>query len=219
MIGRGERNVTVRAGTRKRWAVDRQQFLILLVAAVMMTSFVLLVCWPQKRELAALGLALEYERDLVTRKVLASNEGMYVSARIPGLRMAQGVFCRCLPPQPRVAEFLAAVAESVAAEPDVTHEIERAGARPSEPPGPAPAVPLRLRLTGPFEGVYRCLAAIETLERLSRFRHVRCMKAQSAGCVVAEADVLVFYLPESDENQTSPGGTGGGDADARQTQG
>ncbi len=219
MLGRGERDVTARAGTRKRWAVDRQQFLILLVAAVMMTSFVLLVCWPQKRELTALGLALEYERDLVTRKVLTSNEGMYVSARIPGLRMAQGVFSRCLPPRPRVAEFLVAVAESVAAEPDVTHEIERAEARPSEPTGPAPAVPLRLRLTGPFEGVYRCLAAIETLERLSRFRHVRCMKAQSAGCVVAEADVLVFYLPESDQNQTSPGGTGAGDADARQTQG
>jgi len=198
--------VTARTSTRKRWAVDRQQFLILLVAAVMMTSFVLLVCWPQQRELTALGQALEHERDVVSQKVLASNEGVYVSARIPALRMAQEVFSRWLPPEPRVAEFLEAVAERVAAEPDVAHEVERAEMRPSGLSGTAPAVPLRLRLTGPFESVYRCLAAIEGLERLSRFRQVRCVKSENAGCVVAEAEILVFYLPGSDR-QTGPGGT------------
>jgi len=211
--------VAARSSSRKRLAVDRQQFLILLVAAVMMTSFVLLVCWPQKRELTALGQVLEHERGLVSQKVLASNEGVYVSARIPGLRMAQGVLGRCLPSAPRLAEFLGAVAERVADEPDVTHEIERGEALPPGLPGPASAVPIRLRLTGPFDGVYRCLAAIESLERLSRFRRVRCVKSENAGCVVAEADILVFYLPESDR-QTAPGGKadGAGD-DARRARG
>ncbi len=203
--------MAARTSVRKRWAVDRQQFLILLVAAVMMTSFVLLVCWPKERELTAVGRALEHERDLVRRKVLASNEGLYVSARIPSLRMAQDVFHRRLPPEPHVAEFLRAVTERVAAESDVAHEIERAETTLSGLSGPALAVALRLRLIGPFEGVYRCLAEIEGVERVSRFRRVRCVRSESAGHVVAEAEILVFYLPESDQ-QTGPGklGNGGG---------
>jgi len=196
--------VAARSSSRKRWAVDRQQFLILLVAAVMMTSFVLLVCWPQERELTALGQALEHERGVVSQKVLASNEGVYVSARMPGLRMAQGVLCRRLPSAPRLAEFLGAVAERVADEPDVTHEIERGEAPPRGLPGPASAVAVRVRLSGPFDGVYRCLGAIESLERLSRLWRVRCVKSENAGCAVAEADILVFYLPESDR-QAAPG--------------
>jgi len=211
--------VAARSSSRKRWAVDRQQFLILLVAAVMMTSFVLLVCWPQQRELTALDQTLEHERDVVSQKVLASNEGVYVSARIPGLRMAQGVFGRRLPSDPRVAEFLGAVAERVADEPDVTHEIERGETLPAGLPGPVSAVPLRLRLTGPFDGVYRCLAAIEALERLSCFRRVRCVKSENAGCVVAGAEIVVFYLPESDQ-QTGPGGRASdGKQDTRQARG
>ena len=198
--------MAARTSVRKRWAVDRQQFLILLVAAVMMTSFVLLVCWPKQRELTAVDRALEHEGDLVRRKVLASNEGVYISARIPSLRMAQGVFSRHLPPEPRVAEFLEAVAEGVAAEANVTHEIKRAEAPPSGLSRPVPAVALRLRLTGPFEGVYRCLAAIEGLERLNRFRRVRCVRSGSPGWVVAEAEILVFYLPAPDQ-QTAPGKT------------
>ena len=167
--------MAARTSVRKRWAVDRQQLLILLVAAVMMTSFVLLVCWPKERELTAVDRALEHEGDLVSRKVLASNEGVYISARIPSLRMAQGVFCRHLPPEPALS-------------------------------GPAPAVALRLRLTGPFEDVYRCLAAVEGLERLNRFRRVRCVRSGSPGWVVAEAEILVFYLPAPDQ-QTAPGKT------------
>ena len=46
--------VAGRSTNRKRWAVDRQQLLILIVGAVMVSSFVLLVFWPQQRQLSAL---------------------------------------------------------------------------------------------------------------------------------------------------------------------
>lgn len=200
--------MAARTGIRKRWAVDRQQLLILLVAAVMMTSFVLLVLWPKQRELTAVGRAVEHERDLMNQKVLASHEGVYVSARIPSLRMAQGAFSRRLPPEPRVAEFLQAVAECMSAEPDVTHEIERADARLS---GSTPAIPLRLRLTGPFDAVYRCLVGIEGLQRLSRFREVHFVKAEGRGWVVAQTEILVYYLPD----QERPAGPGKAIGDGR----
>jgi len=111
--------------TRKHWAVDRQQLLILLIAAVMLGSFVLLVLWPKQCELSALGSAVTRERDLVSEKVRASREGLYVSARISGLRQAEAYLERVLPSEPRIAEFLQRVAERVEAEPGVTHEVQR----------------------------------------------------------------------------------------------
>ena len=178
------------ATVRKRWAVDRQQFLILLIASVMIGSFVLLVLWPKQKELADLGSVVTRQRDLVTEKVRTSQEGIYVSARIPALRRLQERLDRRLPPEPRLAEFLQAVAERVEAEPGVSHEIQRTEASAS---GPAPAVSLRLRLTGPYEGVHRCLAQIEELERLNRFRRVH-FKRVGDGKVVADAEVFIYYL-------------------------
>ena len=68
-----------RSGLCKRWAVDRQQLIIVLVAAVMVGSFILLVLWPKQRELSALGAVLDHERGLVDQKVSASREGVYSS--------------------------------------------------------------------------------------------------------------------------------------------
>ncbi|HUU09169.1 MAG TPA: hypothetical protein VM431_01365 [Phycisphaerae bacterium] len=195
-----------RPTTRQRWAVDRQQLLILLVAAVMLTSFGLLVLWPKQRELTALGHAVDHERDVVSQKVLASHEGMYVSARIPSLRMAQRVFSRRLPSEPAVAQFLQVVAECVEAEPGVTHEIGQAQIPVT---GSTPAVPLRLCLAGPFDAVYRCLVGVEGIDRLSRFRRVRFARSEGAGCVQAEAEILLYYLPE-EQPATNPGQSGNG---------
>jgi len=177
---------------RKRWAVDRQQLLILLVGAVMAGSFVLLVLWPRQEELVALGSEVTRQRDLVSQKVRVSQEGVYVSARIAALRKIQDDLLRRLPDEPRLADFLEAVAALVGQEPGVTHEIERTEAESSEL---VPAVPVRLRLTGPFDGVHRCLAGIENLERLSHVRRLHVRRVDEAGTVTAEAEVLVFYLP------------------------
>lgn len=184
-----------RATLNKRLAVDRQQLLILLIAAVMAGSFFLLVLWPKQRELASLGSEVSRQRDLVHQKVVTSQEGVYVSARVSSLRKAQARLAEWLPEEPRLAEFLHAVTEQVQAEPGVAHEIERLD---GEAPKPAPAVPLLLRLTGPFEGVHRCLAGIERLERLNRVQRVHFWRADDRGQVVAEAEVLVYYLsPEA----------------------
>lgn len=180
------------ATVRKRWAVDRQQFLILLVASVMVGSFVLLVLWPRQKELADLGSVVTRQKDLVAEKVRASQEGIYVSARIPALRRLQDLLERRLPPEPRLAEFLRAVADRIEAEPGVSHEIQRTTDTASA--GVVPAVPLRLQLTGPYEGVHRCLAQIEELERLNRLCRVH-IKRVGDGRVVAEAEVLVYHLP------------------------
>jgi hypothetical protein len=207
--------VPSRATLNKRLAVDRQQLLILLIAAVMAGSFFLLVLWPKQRELASLLSEVSRQRDLVHQKVVTSQEGVYVSARVSSLRKAQARLAEWLPEEPRLAEFLHAVTERVQAEPGVAHEIERLD---GEAPGtrdparqvavlgagklpcrvPAPAVPLLLRLTGPFEGVHRCLAGIERLERLNRVQRVHFRRADDHGQVVAEAEVLVYYLsPEA----------------------
>jgi len=177
---------------RKRLAVNRQQLLILLVAAVMAGSFCVLVLWPRQEELAVLGSAVARERHMVNRDVMTSQEGMYLTARIVGLRKARNRLAECLPAEPAMAEFLQAVAEQVAREPLVTREVERAEMRPC---GEASAVPMRLRLTGPFEAVHRCLARIEGLPRLSRLRSLCLSRLAPDGRVRAEAEMLVYYLP------------------------
>lgn len=203
-----------RPDLRQRWAVDRQQLIILIVATVMVASFTLLVLWPKRREMFDLGEAVERERDLVSQKLLASQRGVYVSARIPSVRRAQGLITRRLPYEPEAAPFLQTVAECVAQEPLVTHEMQQTEARAE---GPAPAIGIRLKLTGPFDAVYRCMAAIEGLERLARFRRVHLAKSGDGGHVVAEADFLVYYLP--DEEPKPAASARGAETDAKAVRG
>ena len=180
------------APARKRWAVDRQQLLILLVAAVMLGSFVLLVLWPRQEELSILGSEVKRQRERVSRNMRVSQEGVYVLARIAALRKIQDQLLRRLPDEPRLADFLEDVAALVGQEPGVTYEVERTQ---GQWPGPVPAAPVRLRLTGPFAGVHRCLAGIEGLERLSQVQRLLMNRMDESGNVTAEADVFVFYLP------------------------
>jgi len=185
----------------RRWAVDRQQVLILMAAAVMLGSFGLFVLWPKHRELASLEGALEQERRLLGRRVAASREGLYVSARIPVLRRNQEALLRWLPDGPEVAEFLRAVEASLAEVGDVRHEVLRTG----EPTTAAEtwAVPLTLRLEGPFPAVYRALAALEGVHRLHRLARLRVARAEDqAGGVVAEVDLLAYFLPEGETSAT-----------------
>jgi len=196
------RQPATQAEPRRHWAVDRQQLLILLVAAVMLASFSLFVLWPKHEELTRLGTAVENERCLLTQRVSASHEGVLVSARIPRLRMARDRIRRCLPDEPDLAGFLHLLDASVAQTPTVTHEVARSAAPYT---GATPAVPLCVRLKGPFEDVYRAVAGIEGIERLNRFRHVRVSRADAAGNVVIEAEILVYYLPdEGGESYPAP---------------
>jgi Tfp pilus assembly protein PilO len=181
---------------KRPWAIDRQQLLILLAAAVMVGSFCLLVLWPKHCELQDLGLVVTQRREVVNEKVRTSQEGIYVSARLSSLRQMQEHLLDRLPDEPQLADFLQAVAQCVEAEPGVTHEIERTVAVPE---GSVAAVPIRLRLVGSFEGVYRCLAGIERLERMNRFRRVQVGRTEDGTRVVAEADILVYYLESAEE--------------------
>jgi Tfp pilus assembly protein PilO len=115
------------------------------------------------------------------------------------LRSVQDRLARCLPDDVRLAEFLESVGECVRAEQGLTHEIQRVE---TESNGPAPAEVVRLRLTGPFEAVYRCLIQVETLERLNQVRRLHIKRLDDAGQVVAEAEIYVYYLPGEDTGQT-----------------
>ena len=190
---------------RRRWAVDRQQLLILVAASVMIGSFALFILWPKHRELAGLDRAVRQQRRLLSQRVTASQQGMLVSARIPGLRKAQARIRKRLPRGPQVADFLRMMNAALAEIPAVRHEVTRSGTAET---GSTPSVPLSLRLEGPFEAVYRSLCAIERLERLIRFRDVRVSRAKTDGEVRAEAELLIYYLPQEepagDENPGDP---------------
>ncbi|MBL7139415.1 MAG: hypothetical protein ISS74_00750 [Planctomycetes bacterium] len=195
------RKPSTNAGLRRRWAVDRRQLLILLVAAVMLASFGLFVLWPKHEELTRLGMAVGNERCLLTQRVSASHEGVLVSARIPSLRKARDSIERRLPGEPNVAEFLRMLDVCVARTPTVTQEVARSAVPYT---GGTPAIGLCLMLKGPFLDVYRAVAGIEGIERLSRFRRLRVSQADAGGNVVAEAEILIYYLPDQSEatNQT-----------------
>ncbi len=192
-----------RPSARKRLAIDRQQLLILLVAAVMSGSFFLLVLWPKQKELSALASAVERERILVKQKVRTSREGVYVTVRVASLRKAGGALLRRVPAEPELASFLEQMTECVAEEPLIRHEVERIEADPLLKG--APAIPIRLRLAGPFEAVYRCLGAIEGLERLTWFRRLEIRRADEEGGVAAEVEILVYYLPVSQDEELAGG--------------
>jgi Tfp pilus assembly protein PilO len=193
---------------RRRLAVDRQQLLILLAAAVMAGSFFLLVLWPKQKDLSALGEAVKRERGAIGEKVRLSREGVYVGARIAALRKASGELSRRLPAGPDLAAFLGQVAEQVAREPLVRHEIERTEA--SATTEAVPGAPVRLRLAGPFDAVYRCLAAVEGLDRLTQIRRLAVTRTDADGNVLAEVDWIVYYLPGPER----PGSAGSGKAEA-----
>lgn len=185
---------------RRRWAIDRQQLLILVVASVMVGSFVVFILWPRHQELADLDHAVRQQRWLLSQRVAASHEGMFVSARIPGLRKAQAHMEHRLPHGPEVANFLQMMHTALADMPQMSHEVTRSGEAGT---GSRPSVPLCLRLRGPFEAVYRGLGAIERLQRLNRFRRVRFTRSGDDGEVLAEAEVVIYYLPDNqsaDEN-------------------
>lgn len=184
---------------RRRLAVDHQQLLILLVSAVMLGSFVLLVFWPQQQELWDLGSAVSRQRELVNLKVRTSQEGLYVSARTAALRGVQDRLQRCLPEEACLAEFLESVGACVQGEEGLTYEIQRLDA---DLTGPAPAEAVRLRLTGPFEAVHRCLSQVEGMERLNRVRRLHVKRLDDAGRVEAEAEVYVYYLPAEEPGRT-----------------
>ena len=185
--------------TRRRWAVDQQQLLILLVSAVMVGSFVLLVFWPKQQELSDLGSEVSRQRELVNLKVRTSHEGLYVSAKIAALRGIQDRLQRCLPDEACLAEFFDSVGACVRAEKGLTYEIQRLDA---DLTGPAPAEAVRLRLAGPFEAVHHCLSQVEGLERLIRVRQLHVKRLDDAGQVEAEAEVLVYYLPTEEPGRT-----------------
>jgi Tfp pilus assembly protein PilO len=178
---------------RRRLAVDRHQLLVLLAAAVMAASFFVLVLWPKQKDLSALGQAVERERATIRDKMRTSRESLSVGVRIAALRKAGGELARHLPTEPQLAAFLEQVAEQVAREPLVRHEIQRSEAVDAS--GAAPAVPVHLRLAGPMEGVYRCLAAVEGLERWTGVQRLRVARAGEDGEVTAEVDLLVYHLP------------------------
>ncbi len=180
------------AGTRKRrLTVNRHQVLILALGAVMVGSFVMFVLRPRHHELSRLGTALRQERELVGRKVLTSRTGQYMAAQMPRMREVRRRAAERLPAEPRLAEFLQAVAVRIEAEPLSAHDVERIEGRAE---GPVPAVPIRVRLLGPFPTVHRCLAAIERQPRVCRVRHLRVSRT-GGGEVEAEAEILVYYLP------------------------
>jgi len=186
---------------RRRWAVDRRQLLILVVASVMVGSFALFVLWPEYRELATLDHAVRQWRWLLSQHGATRREGLFVSARIPELRKAQGRIERRLPRGPQVADFLQRMNTALAETPAVSHEVTRSGAAEA---GSIPSVPLCLRLKGPFEAVYRGLGAVERLQRLSRFRRVRFSRTETDGQVLAEAALVIYYLLDD-----APGDEGG----------
>lgn len=195
---------------RRRWTIDRQQLLILVVASVMVGSFALFILWPRHQELADLDHAVSQQRWLLTQRVAASQEGMYVSARIPGLRKAQARLGRRLPTGPQVADFLQMMNAALAEMPAVSHEVTRSGEAEA---GSHPAVPLCLRLRGPFQEVYRSLGAIERLERLNRFRRVAFTRTGNDGDVLAVAELVIYYLPgEESVDGKDPGAAAAGDA-------
>ena len=187
------------AVVRRHWAVDRQQLLILLVSAVMVGSFVLLVFWPKQQELSDLDSEVSRQRELVNLKVRTSQDGLYVSAKIAALRGIQDRLQRCLPDEAGMAEFLESVGECVRAEKGLAYEIQRLEA---DLTGLAPAEAVRLRLTGPFEAVHRCLSQVEGLERLIRVRQLHVKRLDDAGQVEAEAEMHVYYLPSEEAGRT-----------------
>jgi len=143
--------VSHRPTARKRLAVDRQQLLILLVAAVMSGSFFLLVLWPKQKELSAIMAAVDREKPFVKQKVRTSREGVYVTVRVASLRKAGGTLLRRVPAEPELASFLEQVARCVASDPLVRHEVERIEAEP--PKGTPAAVTPIGELYLPLEGL------------------------------------------------------------------
>jgi|WetSurMetagenome_2_1015567.scaffolds.fasta_scaffold90574_3 hypothetical protein len=186
---------------KRRWAIDRQQLLILLATAVMLTSFCLLVVWPRHCELQDLGWILTHERERVSEKVRMSQDGLYVSARLAALRGLGDRLEDRMPDEPRLAEYLQVIDDSVRAEAGVTYDIQLA---PVGIDAAVATVPIRLRLVGPYEGVYRSLAAMERQERLTRFEHVRVHRSEGGKEVVAEVEIRIYHLPSTEEAAAVP---------------
>lgn len=53
--------------------------------------------------------------------------------------------------------------------------------------------------------MYRCLGAIEGLERLTWFRRLEIRRADEEGGVAAEVEILVYYLPVSQDEELAGG--------------
>jgi Tfp pilus assembly protein PilO len=164
-------------------------------------SFVMFVLWPKQRELSALGSAVARQRELVEEKVIASQTGQLMAFQMPEIRRARKLLERRLPPEPRLADFLQVLAQRIAEEPRVTHEVKRSSGNPA---GPVPGVPIRLRLVGPFAAVQQCVTAIEGMDRLCRFSQTHLARTDN-GCVAAEAEILVYYLPPGNPDEPEGG--------------
>jgi Tfp pilus assembly protein PilO len=192
MPGKGVSRVTPSRTVKKRWAIDRQQLVILLAAAVMLTSFLLLVAWPRMGELQNLGWILTHERQVVNEKVRVSQDGLYVSVRLAALRRMGDRLEERLPDDPHLAEYLQSIDNCVQSESGVTYDIQLATPVIDDA---VVTVPIRIRLIGPYEGVYRSLAAMERQDRITKIQNVRMYRAEEGKDVVAEAEIHIYHMP------------------------
>ncbi len=192
---------------RNLWRPDRSQLVTAGLAAAMLGCFLALVYVPDSRAARAATQKLQQRQAELAEKMTQVRQLPELVDRVARLKPEYAADLDRIPAEPRVAEFLRQVADTLAAETiakrEVVPQAERVG------PGFA-EMPVEIKFEGTFAAVFRVLVRLEALDRVSRIENLKLTSVPDGkGTMHAEVKIVVFHSnPSGQEAVKSAAGLG-----------
>jgi len=192
---------------RQAWLSDRSLLLTAGLAAAMLGCFIVLVYLPDSRAARTATLKLQQRQAELAEKMTRVRQLPELVDQVARLKPEYVADLDRLPSDPRVADFLRQVADTLVAEKiakrEVVPQTERADKGFSE-------MPVEIKFEAPFAAAFRVLARLEALDRVSRIETLKLTSVPDGkGIMHAELKIVVFHSnPSGPETVKSAAGMG-----------
>jgi Tfp pilus assembly protein PilO len=192
---------------RPAWLSDRSLLLTAALAAALLGCFLVLFYLPDSRAARAATLKLHERQAELAEKMTRVRQLPELVDRVARLKPEYVADLDRLPSDPRVADFLRQVADTLVAETiakrEVVPQAERAGPGFTE-------LPVEIKFEATFAAVFRVLARLEALPRVSRIENLKLTAVPDGkGLMHAELKIVVFHSnPSGQENVKTATGLG-----------
>jgi Tfp pilus assembly protein PilO len=195
------------SGPGGSWRPDRNQLLTAGLAVALLGCFVGLVYLPNSRAAQAAARTLQERQAELAERMTQVRQLPELVDRVARMEPEYAANLARIPSEPRVAEFLRQVADTLVAENIAKREVVPQGERAAQG---FMEMPVDIRFEAPFAAVYRVLARLEALERVSRVESLRLSSVPDGkGIVHVEMKIVVFHSsPSGQEAVKSAAGPG-----------
>lgn len=169
---------------------DRSQVMVMGVAVVMLVCFILLVCVPGARKMGAIeqkSAEAEKQWELQKADIEALPE---VSKRVADLKEQAAALAVKVPAEPRLPQFLGAVADVLSKAGARQHEIVPQVARTADK---YVALPVDVKFEATYRAALGILSGLESMDRANTVENLKMSKVPGENEWIAVELRLVVY--------------------------